>query len=136
MTTKPAYKITVLCEFLHVALLSQPQTFTKLRHWRARHQVFNFFKSAAARGSKVSIVGIVTSTIRGLIPGGVYIFMFSNGSRSHPASVQRGAEHFSRRVTLATCLYLVPQLRENEAIPPLPLRLHCVDRGNFTFYNQ
>jgi hypothetical protein len=69
-TTKSAYKITVLCKFLHVELLSQPQT------WRAHHQVFNFLKSAA-RGSKVSTVGIVTSTIQGLIPGEVYIFMFS-----------------------------------------------------------
>jgi len=76
ITTKLASKITVLCQFLHVALLSQPQTFSKLRYWRAHHQVFNFFKSAA-RGSTISIVGIVTSTIRGLIPGGGYIFMFS-----------------------------------------------------------
>ena len=75
-TKKSAYKTTVLCEFLHAELLSQPQTFTKLRYWWAHHQAFNFLKSAA-RGSKVSIVGIVPSTIRGLIPGGAYIFMFS-----------------------------------------------------------
>jgi hypothetical protein len=135
MTTMSAYKITVLCEFLYVELLSQPKTFTKLRYWRAHRQVFNFFKSAA-RGSKVSIVGIVTSTIRGLIPGGVYIFIFSKRLWGPPSFYSKGSGTLSSEGYATTRLYLVPQLRENGAIPPLPLCLHCVDGGNFTFYNQ